>query len=461
MTNEEPKEQGEGQGNGGRKPRGMGGVILILALLLALFVVVSQSGRGDEKSVHGFYHYLLNGKISKVTIRDHIATAQVQVGENERPLEIVLGSFLGGTDAVAAEKAFISALQAQTLDTSLYPAPSTALGEFLGDLERGSIRVLRAYLVQEVAGKSTSDQPRKEGEERKPANYLTALLQKGSKVHYVRLNPPIGETPDLQQVTAALVAKDVPLQEFSLSLAPGDFRVEQQNTALIYILGTIGPWLLVLAIVWFFIIRQMRSPGGSGGVLSFGRSRASLYTKENRTNITFDDVAGMEEAKNEVKRDHRVPQEPRQVREAGWLASHAACSWSAHPERARPCWQRPSPARPRCPSSRISGSGLRRDVRRRRRQPRARPVQASAREQPVHRVPRRDRRRRPQTWHRHGRRPRRARADPQRDSGRDGRLRQRQGHHPRSPRPTARTCSTRRCCAPADSTARSSSTCPT
>ncbi|MAD34944.1 MAG: hypothetical protein CMJ88_14485 [Planctomycetes bacterium] len=63
----------------------------------------------------------------------------------------------------------------------------------------------------------------------------------------------------------------------------------------------IGPWLLVLAIVWFFILRQMRSPGGSGGVLSFGRSRAALYTKENRTNVTFDDVAGMEEAKSEVR----------------------------------------------------------------------------------------------------------------------------------------------------------------
>ena len=36
-------------------------------------------------------------------------------------------------------------------------------------------------------------------------------------------------------------------------------------------------------------------------MLSFGRSRAALYTKENRTNITFDDVAGMTEAKAEVK----------------------------------------------------------------------------------------------------------------------------------------------------------------
>ena len=57
----------------------------------------------------------------------------------------------------------------------------------------------------------------------------------------------------------------------------------------------------MIAIVWFFIFRQMRSPGSGGGVLSFGRSRAAVYTKENRTNITFDDIAGAIEAKDEVR----------------------------------------------------------------------------------------------------------------------------------------------------------------
>ena len=61
----------------------------------------------------------------------------------------------------------------------------------------------------------------------------------------------------------------------------GDDRRWDQRLLRWDIIGTMGPWILVLAIVWFFILRQMRSPGGSGGVLSFGRSRAALYTKEN------------------------------------------------------------------------------------------------------------------------------------------------------------------------------------
>ena len=61
-----------------------------------------------------------------------------------------------------------------------------------------------------------------------------------------------------------------------------------------------GPWLLIFIVLMFFM-RQLRGQGGAGGVMSFGRSRAQMYTKENRTNVGFDDVAGADEAKEEVR----------------------------------------------------------------------------------------------------------------------------------------------------------------
>ena len=67
MTNKEPKEPAEGQGSP-KKPRGMGGVILILALLMALFVVVSSSSRDGQNSVHAFYSHLLNSRLSNFTL---------------------------------------------------------------------------------------------------------------------------------------------------------------------------------------------------------------------------------------------------------------------------------------------------------------------------------------------------------------------------------------------------------
>jgi cell division protease FtsH len=59
------------------------------------------------------------------------------------------------------------------------------------------------------------------------------------------------------------------------------------------------PILLIVLFLWFFLARQFRSAGGAGGVLSFGKSRARLHSKE-KSGITFDQVAGVEEAKEEV-----------------------------------------------------------------------------------------------------------------------------------------------------------------
>jgi len=57
------------------------------------------------------------------------------------------------------------------------------------------------------------------------------------------------------------------------------------------------PMLLLIA-VWVFFMRQMQG-GGKGGAMSFGKSRAKLLN-ENTNRITFEDVAGCDEAKQEV-----------------------------------------------------------------------------------------------------------------------------------------------------------------
>ena len=56
--------------------------------------------------------------------------------------------------------------------------------------------------------------------------------------------------------------------------------------------------LLLLIGVWIFFMRQMQG-GGGRGAMSFGKSRARLLT-EDRNRVTFEDVAGVEEAKEEV-----------------------------------------------------------------------------------------------------------------------------------------------------------------
>ena len=55
--------------------------------------------------------------------------------------------------------------------------------------------------------------------------------------------------------------------------------------------------MLLLVGVWIFFMRQMQ--GGGGRAMNFGRSRARMITQE-QTRITFEDVAGVDEAKEEL-----------------------------------------------------------------------------------------------------------------------------------------------------------------
>jgi len=76
-----------------------------------------------------------------------------------------------------------------------------------------------------------------------------------------------------------------------------DYDYKEKSQWLGTALYWLAPSLIFFVLIYFLFIRQMRQAGG-GGVLSFGKSRAKLMTKEH-TEVTFKDVAGIEEAKNE------------------------------------------------------------------------------------------------------------------------------------------------------------------
>jgi len=109
----------------------------------------------------------------------------------------------------------------------------------------------------------------------------------------------VSERPQLIRVPVNAVAREAVAERlFELT----DSRVRQKpQPGWVNFVYFFGPVLLVLAILWFLIARGMRSAGGGpGGMLgSFGKSRHRTLTKE-MTGITFKDVAGIEEAKDEV-----------------------------------------------------------------------------------------------------------------------------------------------------------------
>ena len=79
----------------------------------------------------------------------------------------------------------------------------------------------------------------------------------------------------------------------SISAAP----LDEKMPSLFGVLLSWFPMLLLIA-VWIFFMRQMQ--GGKGGAMGFGRSKAKLMS-DARKKVTFDDVAGIDEAKEEVQ----------------------------------------------------------------------------------------------------------------------------------------------------------------
>jgi len=94
--------------------------------------------------------------------------------------------------------------------------------------------------------------------------------------------------PNDDQLVNELLANNVVIQT-----NPG-----QSRSILVDIFISWFPMLLLIG-VWIFLMRQMQGGGGSRGAMSFGKSKARLMG-EDQIKVTFADVAGVEEAKDEV-----------------------------------------------------------------------------------------------------------------------------------------------------------------
>ncbi len=91
------------------------------------------------------------------------------------------------------------------------------------------------------------------------------------------------------------------------------FDVRPPQTGFLGVLIGLSPWLILFGIMWFL----SRSAQGGGKLLSFGKSRARLITPEANTRVTFDDVAGIDEAKEELKEIIEFLKDPKRFQRLG------------------------------------------------------------------------------------------------------------------------------------------------
>ncbi|MEM8836575.1 MAG: ATP-dependent zinc metalloprotease FtsH, partial [Pseudomonadota bacterium] len=84
-----------------------------------------------------------------------------------------------------------------------------------------------------------------------------------------------------------------------LDAAGVDYQGAPEMTALTSMLSWFLPMMVFVAI-WFFLIRRLGERQGMGGMMNIGRSKAKVYV-ETETGVTFDDVAGVDQAKMELE----------------------------------------------------------------------------------------------------------------------------------------------------------------
>ena len=154
---------------------------------------------------------------------------------------------------------------------------------------------------------------------------LSTGSQPGEKLTDVDFKRTLMETPEkIERINVAHVSDSLfefsvrlkePIEgsnviEFNYDRVPEDWReaannaeppipfaLERKDTTLSTMLINILPILLIIGLFWFFMFRQMQ--GGSNKAMSFGKSKARLVNHSDKV-VTFSDVAGVDEAKEEL-----------------------------------------------------------------------------------------------------------------------------------------------------------------
>jgi cell division protease FtsH len=323
------------QGDKTKKNRSFGAFLLFLTVLVAVLLLYGNDAlQHNRELTQDQYEYFLNrGLIDKQVLRGPnliegtLRTPQKLAGEDFENFKVSFASLGQGE------------LETRYRELKAMPEPKRISSEvLLAAVADGTYRPQEARLITSTyetaaaprAPKSDRETSGRDGGSRAPKGaaqrvemIVVAFAPSAAEIEARGAEqgapssataaryplPPVSgsivleveDTQEVGRVVSALAEKGVTSAPMFFDLRDGKGTAWTEiNNYLTTALLVYGPWILIF-VVFLIFMRQMRSQGGAGGVMSFGRSRAQLYSKENHTNVTFDDVAGAQEAKDEVR----------------------------------------------------------------------------------------------------------------------------------------------------------------
>jgi cell division protease FtsH len=291
--NETPEPKGDNKGKGAKPPRRpIAPFLLVSALLLVMLVMMGSDPSRININEDAFWYNLYTGQFEQVLAFDDNSgfEATFRKSETDPKAKAIRATITVPDSRTIWPK--VREIQAKAKDLE----PSMPFDRFLADVKAGSILPLRGYPIRLFEPIDPND-PKSATIERQRF-FLDFSDSKG--IHYAEIDALSSDDSalDLNALLVQLRAANAPIEEGLTFHSTGGMRTKESSGFMMF-LYSFGPILLFIGVIWFFMGRQMKG-GGGGGLMNFGKSRAVMYDTEKRTGVTFADVAGIEEAKEEV-----------------------------------------------------------------------------------------------------------------------------------------------------------------
>lgn len=139
---------------------------------------------------------------------------------------------------------------------------------------------------------------------------LKAKPQGGPKWHEVRGKWEMDKGETVPFIAEGQLTED----NLEVLQNTGHFKEKPASTLLADLLLTLLPIILIVLVLYFLFVRQLRSAGK--GAMNFGKSKAKMLTRD-REKVTFGDVAGCDEAKEEVSEVVEFLKDPKKFQRVG------------------------------------------------------------------------------------------------------------------------------------------------
>jgi cell division protease FtsH len=175
--------------------------------------------------------------------------------------------------------------------------------QYFAGFSQGSVEITYTEFVQEIDAGNVSEVTFSDRE-------VEGKLLKAKTFAASRTNEPVAK------FTSRIPFADLNYELIHRLEGKGvKITAKVEGPDLFSIIISVAPWL-ILILIWVFFLRQMQGGAGARGLFSFGKSKARLLTDE-RPRVNFNDVAGAEEAKEELQEIIEFLREPGKFQKLG------------------------------------------------------------------------------------------------------------------------------------------------